>query len=109
MRTWCLSILAGVLLLPFGVHAEDGKAVFDTLHCGNCHRVDTGSVNPSLKEIARTYKEKENQLQSYLKGEAESVVNPEKGNRMKRYIEKTKALKDEERKALADFILKHGD
>ncbi len=64
---------------------------------------------PSLNEIARYYKGNKNQLQSYLKGEAESIVNPEKGGMMKRYIEKTKALKEGERKALADFILRHKD
>ena len=109
MRFFILFVLTGLLLVGFNVNAEDGIAVFESLHCGTCHKIDTGKVNPSLKEITQAYKGKENQLQSYLKGEAESIVNPEKGGMMKRYIEKTKVLKDEERKALADFILSHGD
>jgi len=109
MRYWRLFILAGLLLVPFGVQAEDGKDIFKSLLCGNCHKVDTGKANPSLKEITRFYKGKESQLLNYLNGEVGSVVNPEKGDRMKRYIEKTKALKDEERKALAEYILSHGD
>ncbi|MFH1293720.1 MAG: c-type cytochrome [Pseudomonadota bacterium] len=109
MKYFGLVFLTGFLLVGFNVSAQDGKAVFETLRCGGCHRADKGSANPPLKEIARMYKGKESQLLNYLNGEADSIVNPEKGDRMKRYIEKTKALKDEERKALSEYILSHGD
>jgi cytochrome c551/c552 len=67
-------------MVAFTVNAEHGnRAVFDSLRCGTCHKLDTGKINPSLKEIPQAYKGKENQLLSYLKGAAESVVNPEKG------------------------------
>ena len=64
-------------------------------------------MNPSLTEISQAYQGKEAQLIKYLKGDSEAIVRPEKGNRMKRQIEKTKALSDSGRKALADFILSH--
>ena len=105
MRCYFLVLMTGFLLVAFMAKAEDGKAVFDALHCGNCHKVDTGKTNPSLNEIALAYKGKEDQLLSYFKGDAESLIDPEKGDRMKRYIEKTKALSDGERKTLVDFIL----
>jgi cytochrome c551/c552 len=97
------------VLIGFRAQASDGQAVFDSLHCGNCHKVDTGKANPSLKEIARSYKEKEKQLTIYLNGQAESIVNPRKASMMKRYVQKTKALTPDERSALADFILSHRD
>ena len=109
MRYLCLLIAVGFLLFGFEVKAEEGKDIFESLRCANCHKVDRGKFNPSLKEIARAYKGKESRLQSYLKSEAEPIVKPEKADMMKRHIEKTKALKDEERKALSDFILSHKD
>ena len=109
MKYVYLVIFAGFLLILGNVRAEDGKKAFDSLNCASCHKVDTGKANPSLKEIALAYKGKENQLQGYLKGETEAVVNPKKGGIMRRYIEKTKGLTDGERKALSGFILSHGD
>jgi cytochrome c551/c552 len=109
MRCVGIVILAVFVLFGFRVQAMDGQGVFDFLHCGNCHKVATGKTNPSLKEIARSYKGKEDQLANYLRGESESIVNPAKGDMMKRYIEKTKTLTEDERKALADFILGNQD
>ena len=105
MKRLGLIILVGLLLIAAGVRAEDGKDIFSSHHCGTCHKADTGKANPSLKDIAQAYEGKETQLISYLKGETESIVNPAKGEAMKRYVEKTKALTDAERKALADFIM----
>ena len=109
MKHFLPVILAALLLLGVNVRAEEGKMLFDSLRCGICHKVDTGKSTPSLKEIARSYKEKENQLLDYLEGKAEPIINPERGGTMKRYIEKTRGLKEDERKALSGFILSHGD
>ena len=46
-------------------------------------------------------------LVSYLNGQGAAMVKPEKAGMMKRYVEKTKALTDHERVALADFIMGH--
>jgi cytochrome c551/c552 len=68
--------------------------------------LDKGSAStPSLKEIAQGYKGREERLISFLNGEAEPVIRPGKGTLMKRYIKKTKALSDSDRKALADYLL----
>ena len=45
-----------------------------------------------MEDIAQAYEGKETQLISYLKGETESIVNPAKGEAMKRYVQKTKAF-----------------
>ena len=104
-----LFFLMGLFFIATGALADQGEAVFKDLHCAVCHKLETGKTNPSLKEIAQAYRGKQDQLIKYLKGEGESVIKPEKASMMKRYVDKTKALADEERKALADFILMHGD
>ena len=109
MRYFYLFILTGCLLIGVNVRAEEGKEIFDSLRCGICHKVDRGKTVPSLREVARFYNGKEDRLSSYLKGEAEPLINPEKAKLMKTNIKKTKALKDEERKSLIDFILSHLD
>jgi len=88
--------------------ADDGETIFKSLGCMSCHKIESSSkVNPSLTDIARTYQGKEAQLVSYLKGEAEPIIRPEKAGMMKSKLEKTKALSDSDRKALVDFILSH--
>jgi hypothetical protein len=44
-------------------------------------------------------------LEEFLKGKADPVVRPESSAVMKRYVEKTKKLSDEERKAIANFAM----
>ena len=107
MRNFILIVIVSLVFLAIHVWAEDGGAIFRSNHCGTCHKLDTGKVNPSLKDIAQSYQGKEDRLISYLKGESGSIVKPEKGERMKKYIEKTKALSDSERKALADYLLSY--
>lgn len=96
------------LFVSTTLYAEQGEAVFEAQGCGLCHKPDIGKANPSLKDIARTYQGKEGQLIKYLKGEAEPIVQQGKGSIMKRSIEKTKALSEEERRSLADFIMSQG-
>ena len=57
--------------------------------------------------MAQAYQGKGDQLVSYLKGEAEPLIEWGKAGLMKRAIEKTKALSDVDRKTLADFIISH--
>ena len=88
--------------------ANEGETIFKSQGCMSCHKIESASkVNPSLAEISRAYKGMEEQLIKYLQGDSEAIVRPEKSNLMKRKIEKTKALSDSDRKALAEFILSH--
>ena len=88
--------------------ADDGETIFKSQGCMTCHKKESSSkVNPSLTEISQAYQGKEAQLIQYLRGESDPIVRPQKGNLMKRQIEKTKTLSDSDRKALADFILRH--
>lgn len=100
----------GLFLVAVNAGAEDGEAIFKAQGCRSCHRPTSSSkVNPSLADIAQAYQGKDDQLLSYLKGESDPIVKPEKASLMKRHIEKTKALSDQDRKALADYLLSHGN
>ena len=105
MKRVTFTFLVTCLWLAVNVGAEQGGAVFESLHCGGCHRADASNASPSLKEVAGAYQGKEDQLIKYLNGEAGPIVKPAQGNVMNRPIEKTKALSDADRKALADFIM----
>lgn len=101
-----------MLMLSFVFHtlcfgADQGETIFQSNRCGVCHKADVSTSNPSLKDIAQVYQGKEEQLQKYLQGDSESIVNPARSSVMKRYVEKTKSLSASERKALADFIMAH--
>jgi cytochrome c len=100
-------IIGAVFIVAFSTAwAEDGAAIFKAHGCTVCHKKHSSSkVNPPLTEIAAAYQGKQDQLIQYLNGESEAIVRPQKSHIMKRYIQRTKALSDEERKALADFLI----
>lgn len=108
MKKIGLLLMAGVFLVVVNAGAEEGDNIFKAQGCGTCHKPEMSKTNPSLKEIAQAYQGKEDQLLGYLKGETEPFMKPTKANMMKRALEKTKALSDADRKALADFIMTHG-
>ena len=99
-------IVMGALVATATGAMEQGASLFESHGCGSCHEYasDSGSF-PALPELAQAYKGKQKQLMLYLKGEAEPIVRPEKAGMMKRQLEKTKAMSDSDREALADFIL----
>ena len=100
--------IVSLILVAASVWAGQGEEIFKAQRCSGCHRLETGKATPSLKEIALAYQGKSPQLNNYLRGGAEAIIRPEKAGKMKRYIEKTKALSEEDRKAMADFIMSYG-
>ena len=85
---------------------EQGEEIFKSKGCILCHKRGTSSGTiPSLPELAKAYKGKKEQLIQYFKGEAQPIVKPERAGTMKRQIEKTKAMSDSDRTALAEFLL----
>jgi cytochrome c len=87
---------------------EKGEEIFKSKGCILCHKPGRSSGTiPSLPDLAKAYKGKQKQLVKYLNGEAGPIVNPERAGTMKRQIEKTKAMSDSDRIALADFMLSH--
>ncbi|MBX0311439.1 MAG: c-type cytochrome [Sulfurihydrogenibium sp.] len=83
----------------------DGKTLFQAKGCTACHQADKDSVGPALKKIAAAYKGKEADLIKFLKGQGKAIVDPAKEAVMKPNLNTTKAMKDNELKALAKYIL----
>ena len=106
MKKLVLSALS-VAVLAAGSFAADGKALFQQKGCTACHQADKDTVGPALKKIAAAYKGKEADLIKFLKGQGKAIVDPAKEAVMKPNLNTTKAMKDDELKALAEFILSH--
>ncbi len=100
-----LAMLSASSFAGDGKKAVDGKTLFQSKGCTACHQVDKDSVGPSLKKIASVYKGKEADLIKFLKGQGKAIVDPAKEAVMKPQIGTTKAMKDDELKALAKYML----
>jgi cytochrome c len=109
MKAYMMIVLAVVLLVTVQAGAEEGEAIFKAKGCITCHKKTAGGskINPSLPEIAQAYRDKEDQLLNYLKGDSEPIVKPQKFHTMKRQLKKISSLSDADLKALADFIMSH--
>src|SRR6187431_1910483 len=79
---------------PFGKPAESatevqtpealGKEIFEGKgNCVACHQVDQKIVGPSIKEIAKIYKDKNGNMIGFFKGEGEAIVDPSQYEVMK--------------------------
>ena len=75
--------------------------------CIACHKPDVKLVGPSLQDIARIYKEKNGDMVTFLKGEAEPIVDPTQYALMKPNLVITKTFSDEELKALEAYVNSH--
>lgn len=108
MKTVLIVVFAGFLAMTWVCLAEQQGNIFTSLHCGACHKAEESTkAFPSLKEIEKAYEGKEAQLAAYFQGKGQSLVRPDEASRMGKYIEKTKALSDADRKTLVDFIMRH--
>jgi cytochrome c len=103
------ALILVLTLQTINLRAESGKDVFESLDCNMCHKPDTGTIFPSLNKIAAAYDGKTDKLMNYLHGETEPIVQKEQSGTMKPYIEKAKALSQEDMKSLADYILSFKD
>lgn len=82
-----------------------GKEIFETKgNCVACHLPDSKVVGPSIKEIARIYKEKNGDIVTFLKGDSEPLVDPSQFEVMKTNFAITEEMSDEELKALEAYI-----
>lgn len=101
---------------PFGKQTETtstetqtpeslGKEIFEGKgNCTACHQVDQKLIGPSLKEIAKVYKDKNGNMAGFFKGEGEAIVDPSQFEVMRANIEITRTFTDEELKALEAYI-----
>jgi cytochrome c551/c552 len=97
-------VLVTALAAGGGAWSADGAEIFATLKCGMCHKPDKKAAAISLAEIDQTYSDKEKLLQ-FFKGEIKPLIESEKWGMMRPQLEKIKALPDEDKEALADYLL----
>ncbi|RYJ37984.1 Cytochrome c551/c552-like protein [Flavobacterium anhuiense] len=84
---------------------ELGKQLFEGAgNCFACHQPDQKIVGPSIKEIAKIYKDQKGDIVTFLKGNAEPIVDPSQFEVMKTNFAITKAMSDEELKAIEAYI-----
>jgi cytochrome c len=82
-----------------------GKEIFEGKgNCTSCHQVDQKVIGPSIQEIAKTYKDKKGDIVTFLKGNAEPLVDPSQFAVMKTNFPVTQAMSDEELKAIETYI-----
>jgi cytochrome c len=87
-------------LLAKGQELFEGKGT-----CTACHKPDAKVVGPSIKEIAKTYKEKGASIAAFINEEGEPIVDPSQYETMKANFVITKAMTAEERKALEVYMM----
>jgi cytochrome c len=82
-----------------------GKQIFEGKgNCIACHQVDQKVIGPSIQEIGKTYKDKKGDIVTFLKGNAEPIVDPSQFAVMKTNFGITKEMSDEELKAIEAYI-----
>ena len=89
--------------------AEKGAELFAGKGtCSTCHKTDAKLIGPSLQDIAKIYKEKNASISTFLKGDEKPIVDPTQFEVMKANFAITKAMTDEERQSLEEYILSEG-
>jgi len=82
-----------------------GKKLFEGVGlCHTCHKVDQKIIGPSVKEIAKIYKDMNLDMVAFLRGELEPVVDPEQYEVMKTNFSVTKAMSEEELRAIEAYF-----
>ena len=73
--------------------------------CTACHKADEKTVGPSMKEIAKIYKEKGASIAKFINDEGEPLVDASQYEVMKANFVITKAMTQEERDALDAYMM----
>jgi cytochrome c len=89
--------------------AEKGKEIFEGKGtCVTCHKLDIKVVGPSIQDIAKIYKEKNASISTFLKGNEQPIIDSTQFEVMKANFAITKAMTNEERQSLEQYILSEG-
>ena len=105
---------AALFALPSAALAEDGAALFSGRACTACHHAEKDQsamgLGPSVKMIKEAYsaegKGGAEAVAKFLNGEGKPIVKPELYPVMQGQVALTKAMTPEQRKALAEYLMK---
>ncbi|PMP98152.1 MAG: cytochrome C552 [Thermodesulfobacterium geofontis] len=101
-----IGIFIGFLIVHHSnIFAANGERIFKELRCNACHNLKEDTFAPALKSISKAYKNKKESLVKYLKGEAKAIVDPDREDFMKPYINQTKNLENKDLEKLVDYLL----
>ncbi len=85
-----------------------GKELFEGRgNCTACHQPDQKVIGPSIQEIAKIYKDKKGDMVTFLKGNADPIVDPSQFSVMQTNFAITKEMSDAELKAIETYIYSH--
>lgn len=87
---------------------KKGEKIFKEKGCVVCHQLDTKLVGPALKEISKVYTGKKENLNSFLKGDSKSIIDPAQHAIMEPQIAITKTMSDADRMAIVEYLLSVG-
>lgn len=82
-----------------------GEKLFKDKGCVVCHQLNTKLIGPSLVDVAKAYKGKRDQLNSFLKGDSKSIIDPAQHAIMEPQILITKAMSEADRMAIVEYLL----
>ncbi|MFT7250522.1 MAG: cytochrome c [Flavobacterium sp.] len=86
----------------------EGKILFEGKGtCVACHKPDVKIIGPSIADISKIYKEQNASIVSFLKEEGKPIVDPSQYEVMKANFVITKAMSDDELKALEAYVLSY--
>jgi len=87
------------------VEAVSGDKLFNDNGCVACHQLETKTVGPALKDIAKAYDGNKDGLIAFLKEEGEAIVDPAQAAVMQPQLAVTKALAQNDLNSMVDYIL----
>jgi cytochrome c len=94
------------------ISAEDqlisqGKELFESnkAACFSCHKMDKKVIGPSIKDIAKIYKEQNGDMVAFLRKKADPIVDPSQYNVMETNFAILKTMSDDEIKSLKAYIM----
>lgn len=85
----------------------DGKELFESnkAACFSCHKMDKKVIGPSIKEIAKVYKEQNGDMVAFLRKKADPIVDPSQYNVMETNFAILKTMSDDEIKSLEAYMM----
>jgi cytochrome c len=86
---------------------EKGLVLFQENNCASCHQPNQKVIGPSLQQIATLYKKENASIVSFLKEEADPIVDSNSYESMKINLQVTKMMTDEELQSLELYLLSH--
>jgi cytochrome c len=87
---------------------EVGREIFEGKgNCIACHLADKKVIGPSIQDIAKIYKSQNASIIDFLKNDAQPIVDPSQYEIMKSNFVITKAMSEEELKAIEAYIYSH--